>query len=43
VAGGWRRLRNEEIHNLYASPNVSRVILSRRMRWAAHAAHMLEM
>jgi hypothetical protein len=32
VAGGWRRLHNEEFHNLYASPNIIRVIRSRRMR-----------
>jgi len=31
VAGGWRRLHNEELHNLYASPNVARVIKSRSM------------
>jgi hypothetical protein len=31
VAGGWRRLNNEELHNLYASPNIIRVIESRKM------------
>jgi len=38
VAGGWRRLHNEELHNLYTSLNVFRVIKSRRMRWAGHVA-----
>jgi hypothetical protein len=33
VAGGWRRMHNEELHNLYDSPIVIRVIKSRRMRW----------
>jgi hypothetical protein len=36
VVGGWRRLHNEELHNLYASSNITRVIKSRRMRWAEH-------
>jgi hypothetical protein len=40
LAGGWRRLHNEELHNLYASPNVIKVITSRRMRWAGHVALM---
>jgi hypothetical protein len=42
VAGGWRRLHNEELHNLYASQNIIRVIKPRRMRWAGHVAHMVE-
>jgi hypothetical protein len=37
VVGGWRSLHNEEFHNFYASPNVIRVMISRRMRWAGHA------
>jgi hypothetical protein len=36
VTGGWRRLRIEELHNLYASPNIIMVIKSRRLRWARH-------
>jgi hypothetical protein len=43
VAGGWRRLHSEELHNLYASPNTIRVIKSRRMRWAVQVARMREM
>jgi hypothetical protein len=42
VAGGWRRLHNE-IHNLYASPYVTGVTKSRRVRWAGHAARVGEM
>jgi len=40
VVGGWRRLHNEELHNLYASPNIIRVIKSKRMRWLGHVACM---
>jgi hypothetical protein len=36
VAGGWKRLHNEELHNLYTSPNIIRVIKSRRVRLAGH-------
>jgi len=42
VEGDWRRLRNEELHNLYSSPNSIRVIKSRWMRWAGHVARMGE-
>jgi hypothetical protein len=38
VVGGWKRLHNEELHNLYASPNIIRAIKSRRMIWEAHVA-----
>jgi hypothetical protein len=43
VAGGWRRLYNEELHNLYASPNIIRVMKSRRMTWVGHVARMGQM
>jgi hypothetical protein len=42
VAGGWRRLHKEELHNLYASPNIIRVIISRNMRWVGRVAYMGE-
>jgi hypothetical protein len=40
VAGEWKRLHSQELHNLYSSPNIIRQIKSRRMRWAGHVAHM---
>jgi hypothetical protein len=42
VTGVWRKLHNEELHNLYSSPSIIRIIKSRRMRWAGHVAHMGE-
>ena len=40
VTGDWRRFHNEEINVLYSSPNIVRVLKSRRMRWAGHVARM---
>jgi hypothetical protein len=40
VVGGWRKLRNERLHNLYSLPDVIIRIKSRRMRWTSHAARM---
>jgi hypothetical protein len=40
--GSWRKLHNDELHSLYSSPNIVRVIKSRRMRWARHVARMVE-
>jgi hypothetical protein len=40
--GGWRKLRNEELRDLYSSPSIIRMIKSRRMRWAGHVARMGE-
>jgi hypothetical protein len=42
VTGGWRKLHNEELHNLYSLPIIIRMIKSRRMRWARHVARMVE-
>jgi hypothetical protein len=42
VTGGWRKLHNEELHNLYSSPSIIRIIKWRRMRWAGHVAQMGE-
>jgi hypothetical protein len=42
VAGGWRKLLNEELHGLYSSPSIVRVIKTRWMRWAGNVARMGE-
>ena len=42
VTGEWRRLHNEELNDLYSSPNIVRVIKLRRMGWAGHVARMGE-
>jgi hypothetical protein len=42
MAGGWRRLHNEELHNLYTSPNIISMTKTRRMRWVGQVAHMGE-
>jgi hypothetical protein len=38
VTGMWRKLHNEELHDMYSSPNIVRVIKSKRMRWVGHVA-----
>jgi hypothetical protein len=38
VTGGWRKLHNEKLHNLYSSPSIIRMIKSRRMRWVWQVA-----
>ena len=43
VTGEWRKLHNEELNDLYCSPDIIRVIRSRRMRWAGHVARIGEM
>jgi hypothetical protein len=42
VTGEWRKLHNEELHNLYSFPDIVRPVKSRRMRWAGHVARMGE-
>jgi hypothetical protein len=42
VTGDWKRLHNEELNDLYCSPNIVRVIKSRKMRWVGHVARMGE-
>jgi hypothetical protein len=40
VTGGWKKLHNEELHNLSSPPSIIRMIKSRRIRWAEHVARM---
>jgi hypothetical protein len=42
VTGDWRKLHNEELHNLYSSPNIIRTITSREMRWTGYVSQMGE-
>jgi hypothetical protein len=42
VTGGWRKLHNEELHNLYSSPSIIRIIKSRRIKWARYVTRMGE-
>jgi hypothetical protein len=42
VIGGWRKLHNDQLHNLYSSPSIIRMVRSRRVRRARHVAHMEE-
>jgi hypothetical protein len=42
LTGEWRKLHNEELNDLYSSPDIVRVIKSRRMRWTGHIARMVE-
>jgi hypothetical protein len=42
VTGGWRKLHNEELCDLYSSPSIIRMMKSRRMRWTRHVARIEE-
>jgi hypothetical protein len=42
VTGEWRKLHNEELHDLYSSPSIIRIIKAKRMRWVGHVARMGE-
>jgi hypothetical protein len=42
IFGSWKKLHNDELHSLYSSPNIVRVIKSRKMRWVGHVARMGE-
>jgi hypothetical protein len=42
VTGEWRKLHNEELHDLYSSPSIIRMIKSKRMRWVGHVARIWE-
>jgi hypothetical protein len=42
VTGAWRKLHNEELHDLYSSSSIIRIIKARRMRWVGHIAQMGE-
>jgi hypothetical protein len=42
IKPSWRKLHNDELHGLYSSPNIVRVIKARRLRWAGHMARMGE-
>jgi hypothetical protein len=42
IVGCWGKLNNKDLHNFYSSRNITRMVKSRRVRWAGHIAHMPE-